>query len=101
MLIQGKRRPLRPTRSQRRRPNQSRQYIILDNALIKQRPKERNLLFPGDLHPVQFIRQRIDDNQNIAELGRNDVPSVVPPVFRPDDMHLIISYVTAKYYSQL
>ena len=45
------------------------------------------------LYSVEVIIERIDDNEDITELSGQDTTPVVPPVFSPDNVYLIISQV--------
>ena len=43
-----------------------------------------------DLYPVEIVIERVDHDEDIAELGRNDSSPVVSPVLSPDDVDLIV-----------
>ena len=43
-----------------------------------------------DLYPVEIVIERVDHDEDIAELCRNDSSPVVSPVLSPDDVDLII-----------
>ena len=45
-----------------------------------------------DLYPVEIVIERVDDYEDITELGRDDSPPVVPPVLSPYDVNLIIPW---------
>ena len=45
------------------------------------------------LNSVEVIVERIDDNEDITELSGKDTTPVVPPVFSPDNVYLIITQV--------
>jgi hypothetical protein len=45
------------------------------------------------LNPVELVRQRVDDDEDVAELGGQDAAPVVAPVLRPDDVDLVVAQV--------
>ena len=46
-----------------------------------------------NLDPVKLVGQRVDDDEHVAELGRQDSSAVVSPVLRPDDVDLVVAQV--------
>ena len=81
---------------------------MIHNHLVVERAKEGNLRLPcnlemnvrkvffkcrlnNDLYPVKIVVEGVDDNEDITKLGGDDSPSIVSPVFRPDNVDLIIA----------
>lgn len=52
------------------------------------------LWFFHDLDEKHVVLHRVDDNQHVSKVGWDDSTSVVPSVFWPHYMHLVISQVT-------
>ena len=50
-----------------------------------------HILFLVNLYPKELVGERVDYNQDISKLCLEDGPAVVPPVFTPHNMDLIIS----------
>ena len=81
---------------------------MVHDHFIVERPEKWNLWLPRnlrlcwlelldlfyrlmtDLYPVEIVIERIDHDEDIAELGRNDSSPVVSPVLSPDDVDLIV-----------
>lgn len=93
MLVQRERGPLRSARGQRGRSHQTWQYFVLHDALVEQRAEKRNLRLARDLYAVQLVLQRINDDQNVAELRRDDVSAIIAPVLRPDYVDFVVAEV--------
>lgn len=87
LLVQRPRRPLGTTRIDGRRTNQTSQAGTSHDDLIQQGPEPRYVRLLVHGHPEQITLERIDDDQHIAELRRQDVPSVVPVVFTPHNIN--------------
>lgn len=43
---------------------------------------------------VHVVPHRVNDDQHVSELGRDDPAPVVPGVLRPDDVHLVVAKVS-------
>ena len=52
-----------------------------------------HLRLGGDSYPVESVGQWIDDNEDVAELSGDNATAVVPRVFRPDYVHLVVTKV--------
>ena len=52
-----------------------------------------HLRFSVDMDTEEAALQGVDDDQDVAELGGDDAAPVVPLVFRPDHVHLVIAQV--------
>jgi len=52
------------------------------------------LRFSVDVYSVQPAGERVDDDEDVTKLCRDDATSVVSCVLRPHDMNLIITKVT-------
>ncbi len=50
--------------------------------------------FFHDLNKKHVVFHRVDDDEDISEVGGNDSSSVIPRVLRPHDVHFIVSQVT-------
>ena len=50
------------------------------------------------LNSVKIVFERVNYNENVAELCRKDSSPVVPPVLGPHDVYLIISYTGGGKY---
>ena len=48
-----------------------------------------------NLDPVKLVGQRVDDDEHVAELGRQNSSAVVSPVLRPDDVDLVVAQVAS------
>lgn len=91
LLIKRHRVPLRPARVDRRCSHQVRQVRSTHNRLVRDRTEPRHICFAIHSHTEQSALQRVNNNQNITKLGRQDVASVVAVVLAPHDVHLVVS----------
>lgn len=59
--------------------DQRREDGRVDNSAVEERTKERDIRFADDLdaEEVRRRRKRIDDDEDVSELSRDDSPSVV------------------------
>lgn len=101
MLIQRKRRPLRSARGQCGSSHQARQHFVLHDAFVEQRPEEWYFRLSRDLYSIQFVLQRVNNYQDVAEFRRYDISAVVTPVLRPDNVDLIVAKVSRLKSSTL
>ena len=53
-----------------------------------------HLRLPVDLDAEEAAAQRVDDDEDVAEVGRDDAAPVVAPVLRPHHLHLVVTEVT-------
>lgn len=47
-----------------------------------------------DVDAVEAVVERVDDDENVSELGGDDATPVVTCVLRPDDLNLVVAKVT-------
>ena len=53
-----------------------------------------HLWLPVDLDAEEAAAERVDDDEDVAEVGRDDAAPVVAPVLRPHHLHLVVAEVT-------
>lgn len=80
--------------SKRGGSDQTRKHGVLYNALIVKKPEVRYFRFSRNLHSVELVGKRIYNYEDVAEFGRYDVATIVPPMFRPHNVNLVVSKVS-------
>lgn len=73
------------------------QQLPTHDRSIEQRPKERNLRLLRYRDKEHMILHWVNDDGNVSKGCRDNTPAVVPGVFRPDDVDLIIPQVTELF----
>ena len=79
----------------------TREDPLVHDGLVEERPEERHLRLPVDLHAEEPVVQRVDDDEHVAELGGEDAPAVVARMLRPDDVDLVVAQVARLAQSVL
>ena len=47
-----------------------------------------------NLNPVELIRQRVNDDEDITELGGQNPSAIISPMFRPDDVDFVVTQMS-------
>jgi len=85
-----------PRRVHRRQSDETGQLQPMHNCTIKQRSKHE-LSTRLDANTIIVMTHRLNDDKHIAKLGRDGGASIGAPIFRPDNLHLIISDMSQPF----
>lgn len=93
LLIKRHRESLCSAGVDRWRSHEIRQIRAAHDSLVGDRPEPRHVRLSIHSHSEQSALERVDNNQNITELGWQDIASVVATVLAPNDVHLVVAQV--------